>query len=413
MRIIDLEAFEVAIPFRAPILSSFGVSYPARIRTFVKVHTDVGLTGIGEAGPSAVHPYALGSQPRRFEETVLPAIRGEDPADRRWLARKLYHAPEAVAVEIACWDLVAQAAGQPLYRLLGGNGPREAVPLAAYAFFRLPDSDGKGAVTLHTMAEHTRRLVAQHGFEVVKVKLGAHPPAAELGAVRAVRDALGPRVGLRVDPNGSWSLPTAIRALAVLKDLDLEYLEEPTRVLGKGDATVNTASLRRLRGSSTVPIAADHCYRADLLAQILRDDAADVVLADLFGCGGIDSTLHFARTAATFGLGVALHSGTELGVGQLAKLHLQAALAEEARFASDAIYPEYADDVLEGGMLTIQGGAMRLPQGPGLGRRLDDAKLARWELTVARKAELDAYWAELKADIGVDYPTADLLARHY
>lgn len=64
-------------------------------------------------------------------------------------------------------------------------------------------------------------------------------------------------------------------------------------------------------------------------------------------------------------------------------------------------------------MLAIHDGAMRLPQGPGLGRRLDDAKLARWELTDARKVELDAYWADLKADIGVDYPTADLLARHY
>src|SRR5690606_6446779 len=105
-----------------------------------------------------------------------------------------------------------------------------------------------------------------------------------------------------------------------LGDLDLEYLEEPTRVLGTGDATVDTATLRRLREASAFPIAADHCYRADLLAQIVRDEAADVVLADVYGCGGIAATMHYCRTAGSFGLGVSLHSGTEMGVGQVAKV---------------------------------------------------------------------------------------------
>ncbi len=413
MKIVDLEAFEVAIPFAAPILSSFGVSYPARIRTFIKVHTDVGITGIGEAGPSAVHPYALGSQPKRFRDTVLPAIRGESAADRQWLARKLFHASEATAVEIACWDIVGKALGLPLYRLLGGHGVATEVPLSGYCFFRLPNQAGEGAVALDTMVEHCLEQRRRYGFEVIKVKLGAHRPTAELPVVRDVREALGPEVGLRVDPNGSWGLPTAVRALATLQDLDIEYLEEPTRVLGKGDHTVDTGALRRLRATSTVPIAADHCYRADLLAQIIRDEAADVVLADLFGCGGIAHTLHFARTAATFGLGVALHSGTELGVGQVAKMHVQAALPEEVRFASDAIYPEYVDDVLEGGKLAIVDGKMRMPQAPGLGVALSDEKLERWELTADRKRDIDSYWDDLKGQIGVTYPHADLLVRHY
>jgi glucarate dehydratase len=413
MKIVGLDAFEVAIPFSAPILSSFGVSYPARIRTFIRVHTDAGLTGIGEAGPSAVHPYPRGSQLRRFQESVQAAVVGENPADHRWIARKLYHASEATAVELACWDIIGKSAGLPLYRLLGGQGEVASVALSGYCFFRLPDREGAGAVTLDTMVEHCRSLRESFGFEVLKVKLGAHQPGEELDTLRKVREALGPEVGLRVDPNGSWSLPTAVRALARLRDLDLEYLEEPTRVLGKGDHTVDTGSLRRLRGASTVPIAADHCYRADLLAQIIRDEAADVVLADLFGCGGISDTLHYCRTAATFGLGVALHSGTELGVGQVAKMHVQAALPQEVRFASDAIYPEYVDDVLEGGKLAIEGGRMRMPDAPGLGVELSDDKLAQWELTDERKRELDAYWVDLKKQLGVTYPHADLLMRHY
>jgi glucarate dehydratase len=413
MRIVDIEAFEVAVPFRSPILSSFGVSYPARVRTFVRVHTDVGLVGLGEAGPSATHPFALGAMPRRFETTVKAAVVGESPADHRWLARKLFHGPEATAIEIACWDLLAQAAGVPLYRLLGGHGEVASVPVAGYAFFRLANRDGDGAVDLDGMVEHCRQLHQDRGFDVVKVKLGAHPPEDELDVVERVRATLGPRVGLRVDPNGSWSLPTALRALRRLEPLDLEYVEEPVRALGTGDATVATDSLRRLRAATTTPIAADHCYRPDLLALVLRAEAADVVLADLFGAGGMAEARHYCRLAASFGLGVALHSGTELGVGQLAKAHLQASLPDEVRFAGDAIYPEYVDDVLVGGPLAIEGGALRMPQSPGLGATLDEQRLERWTLTPERKADLDAYWADLKASIGVGFPSADHLVRHY
>lgn len=413
MRIVDVEAFEVAIPFRAPILSSFGVSYPARVRTFVRVHTDVGLVGLGEFGPSATHPFTLGALPRQVETVVKGAVVGESPADHRWLARKLFHGPAATAIEIACWDLLAQAAGVPLYRLLGGHGEVASVPVAAYAFFRLSNRDGEGRVDLDGMVEHCRRLHEDEGFSVLKIKLGAHAPADELEVVERVRAALGPRVGLRVDPNGSWSLATALRALRRLEPLDLEYVEEPIRALGTGDATVSTDGLRRLRAATTTPIAADHCYRPDLLALVIRAEAADLVLADLFGAGGIAEARHFARMAASFGLGVALHSGTELGVGQMAKAHLQASLPDEVRFAGDAIYPEYVDDVLTGGPLRIAGGALALPTAPGLGLTLDAERLARWALTPERKADLDAYWAELKASIGVGYPSADLLVRHF
>ncbi len=185
--------------------------------------------------------------------------------------------------------------------------------------------------------------------------------------VERVRATLGPRVGLRVDPNGSWSLSTALRALRRLEPLDLEYVEEPVRAQGTGDATVSTDSLRRLRAATTTPIAADHCYRPDLLALVIRAEAADVALADLFGAGGLTEARHYARMAASFGLGVALHSGTELGVGQMAKAHLQASLPDEVRFAGDAIYPEYVDDVLVGGALAIERGRAEAAADAGAG----------------------------------------------
>ena len=108
-----------------------------------------------------------------------------------------------------------------------------------------------------------------------------------------------------------------------------------------------------------------------------------------------------------------MHSGTELGVGQAAKVHIAAALSEEMQYAGDAIYPEYVDDVLLGGKLVIQDGAMAVPQDPGLGVQLDPTRLQKWELTAERHRELDTFWEQTKRSIGVDYPNADLLMRHY
>ncbi len=413
MRITDLEAYTVALPFRAPIMSAFGISYPARVRTFIRLHTDVGLVGHGETGINPLHYFDRDVQRRRFETTIRPTVIGESPYDHAWICRKLFYAAEANAIEIACWDLMAQAAEVPLYQLLGGGGKCERVPVAGYCFFRAAAQDGSGAVTLDNFAQHCQHMQQAHGFNVLKLKLGAHHPHAEIPVIKQVRDVVGDQIELRIDPNGCWSLGTALRTIGRLEAVNLEYIEEPVRSQGPADGTTATQNLRRLRSSSRTPLAADHCYRMDLLTQIIRADAADIVLADLYGCGGVAATLQYCHTASAFGLGVALHSGAETCIGQVAKLHIHAALGHELQYAGDAIYPEYMDGVLVGGKLAIEDGYMAVPQEPGLGVRFDDDKLAKWALTETRHRELDAFWDERKAEFGVGYPGIDLLVRHY
>lgn len=413
MRITKLESFTVAIPFRAPILSAFGVSYPARIRTFIRIFTDEGYVGIGETGPGALNYVNRDALLLRFEKHIAPAIIGESPYDFNWIRRKLFHTVDAVAIEIACWDIIAQKSGVPLYRLLGGQGYVEDVPVAGYCFFRSAARDGTGEVTQTNFVEHCLDVQKSSNFDVLKIKLGANRPEVEVSLVADLRAALNEQVAIRIDPNGSWSLSTALRMLKRLEPLDLEYIEEPVRTQGPADGTTATTMLRRLRSISKTPIAADHSYRVDLLAQIVRDDAADLVLADIFGSGGIEATMAFCRVAGTFGLGVALHSGTELCVGQAVKTHIQAALPDIINFAGDAIYPEYVDGVLIGGKLRIKDGKMKVPQSPGLGIELDENKLAEWELTAAVHSELDAFWDEVKARTHVDFPGADMLMQHY
>ncbi|MEZ4559978.1 MAG: hypothetical protein R2854_26645 [Caldilineaceae bacterium] len=129
MRITDLEAYTVAVPFTAPIFSAYGVSYPARVRTFIRVHTDAGLTGVGEAGVSATHHVAHDAQVQRFRHEIGPRIEGADPFDYRALLLRLGHSPESIAVEywpagiswgrpqacrsIACWAATAPVTVSP------------------------------------------------------------------------------------------------------------------------------------------------------------------------------------------------------------------------------------------------------------------------------------------------------------
>lgn len=420
MKITGLETFSVGIPFVAPIFSAYGTSYPARLRTFIRVHTDAGLVGIGEAGVSPAHLVRHGEQSRVFEEIVKPAIIGQDPFDYLALMKKLRYVPESIAVEIACWDLMGKAAGVPVYRLLGGAGDRARVPMAAYFFFRGSGRHGEPPVDLDSCVDHVRWLIDTYGFRTVKMKLGVYEPLLEAEAVERVRAAIGPHVKLRIDPNGCWSLPTAKRMLKRLEGCDLEFVEEPIKYIParrsvstqEGVPSLDTAGLAALRRSSATPIAADGVYRIDMLWQVARDQAADVVLADIQGCWGIRGMHDFYTVAEVLNLAGAVHSGSETGVMQAAKLHVVAA-HPELTLAGDAIYHEYVDDVLAGGKLPYRDGEMPVPQGPGLGIDLDEARLARFELTEAKHKEYDALWAEVKRQYHIPPAGPDLLVRHF
>lgn len=419
MKIVNVEAWTVAVPFRNAIQSAYGVSYPARIRVIVRLTTDDGLTGVGETGPSAVHTVHRDDLAPRFLRDVAPVVLGRDPFHSADLQRDLGYVPDSVAVEMACLDIVGKATGRRVAELLTGVEPAERVPVAAYSFFRMADAAGQGAVTPDNLVEATAAQAAAGGFDTVKLKLGVYPPDVEVALTRQLREAL-PGHRIRVDPNGAWSIGTALNAMRILEDTNLEYVEDPIKDSPLGFAqqiitgrSVDVAGMSRLRAATRVPLCADNSYRLDLLRQVIRAEAADVVLADVFGCGGLRGTVRWYQTADLFHLGLGMHSGTELGIGQIAKVHAVAAMGGRVGHPMDAIYPEYVDDVLVGGTLSIEDGAMRVPTAPGLGVELDEARLARWELTAERHAELDGYWAALKASGGIGSAAASMLVRGY
>ncbi|MBV9448136.1 MAG: mandelate racemase [Streptosporangiaceae bacterium] len=369
MKIADIRATTVTVPLEAPLLHGNGAHWGRFVRTIVEVETDNGLVGLGEMGGGgqsaeqafrALRPYLAGHDPFQLEALRFKIA---NPTAALYGDRTQLHA----AIEFACLDLIGQHLGVPVYDLLGGK-LRDSVPFAAYLFFRYPASGVTEVRTPEQLVAHARALKAEHGFTVHKLKGGVFPPGYELDCYRALAAAL-PGDRLRYDPNAVLSLGDGIRFGQAIADLDNDYLEDPVFGL---------EGLRQVRDRISVPLATNTVVvNAEQLAANVLRRAADVILLDTTLWGGIRACLRAAVVCETFQLGMAVHSSGELGVQLATMLHLGAVLPGLS-YAADAHYHHLADDVITGGKLKYAGGRIDVPDGPGLGVRLDPGKVARY-----------------------------------
>ena len=341
------------------------------MRTIVEVEADNGLVGLGEMGGG-------GESAEAVFRALKPSLVGYDPAHLEQLrfrvanpTASLYNNRTQVlaALEFACLDLLGQAWGVPVHAILGGK-LRDRVPFASYCFFRYPNpATGEGEVrTIDQVVENARRLKQKCGFRTHKMKGGVFPPDYELEAYRALAQAF-PEDNVRFDPNAVWSTEQAIRFGQAIEDLRNDYLEDPVFGLN---------GMRRTRQMIRVPLATNTVVvNFEQLAANVLDTAVDVILLDTTFWGGIRACVKAAAVCETFQLGVAVHSSGELGIQLATMLHLGAVLPNLS-FAADAHYHHLTDDIIEGGLMRYEGGAIRVPEGPGLGVKLDLDKVKEY-----------------------------------
>jgi glucarate dehydratase len=371
MKIADLRATTVTVPLEAPLLHANGAHWGRFVRTIVELETDEGLIGLGEMGGGGesteaafegLKPYLLGHDPSQLEAMRFKIM---NPTASLYNNRTQLHA----ALEFACLDLVGQALGVPVHDLLGGR-LRDEVSFASYLFFRYADPEtGGGEVrTTVQLVEHARALKEGHGFAAHKLKGGVYQPDHELECYRALSEAF-PEDTLRYDPNAALSVEEGARFGRAIEDLNNDYYEDPTWGLN---------GMRRLRGMVNIPLSTNTVViDFEQLAANILDPAVDVILLDTTFWGGIRPCMKAAGVCETFQLGVAIHSSGELGIQLATMLHLGAAIPN-LTFSADAHYHHLRDDIIEGGKLEYQGGAIRVPRAPGLGVRLDRDRLERY-----------------------------------
>lgn len=369
MKITDLRATTVTVPLEAPLRHANGCHWGRFVRTIVEVETDEGLIGLGEMGGGgesaeaafrALKSYLVGHDPARLEELRFLI---SNPTASLYNNRTQILA----AIEFACLDILGQKWGVPVSEILGGR-LREQVPFASYLFFRYP-SNSKGEVrTIEQLVESAKSLKKRYGFTSHKLKGGVFPPEYELECYRALASALeGDR--FRFDPNGVWSTETAIWFGQQIEDMRNDYLEDP--VFGMN-------GMRRVREKVRMPLATNTVVvNFEQLAANVLNTAVDVVLLDTTFWGGIRACVKAAGVCETFQLGVAVHSSGELGIQLATMLHLGAVIPNLS-FAADAHYHHLTDDIIEGGKLKYDHGAIAVPTVPGLGVKLDRDKVAEY-----------------------------------
>jgi glucarate dehydratase len=371
MKISDIRATTVTVPLEAPLRHANGCHWGRFVRTIVEVETDNGIIGLGEMGGGgesaeatfrAMKSYLVGHDPARLEEMRFLIA---NPTASLYNNRTQVLA----ALEFACLDILGQAWGVPVCDILGGR-LRDRVPFAAYCFFRYPNpATGEGEVrTIDQLVNNARELKRRFGFTSHKLKAGVFPQDYELEAYKALAASL-PGDRFRFDPNGVWSTEQAIRFGQAIEGIRNDYLEDPVYGLH---------GMRRTREMIRVPLATNTVVvNFEQLAANILNTAVDVILLDTTFWGGIRPCVKAAAVCETFQIGVAVHSSGELGIQLATMLHLGAVIPNLS-FAADAHYHHLTDDIIEGGMMRYENGAIRVPTGPGLGVKLNREKLLQY-----------------------------------
>jgi glucarate dehydratase len=378
-RIASVDVTVVNIPYEAPTITSSLYARPGISRTLVRLRTDDGLEGLGEG----MGGDDLAAQVRAAAADAV----GEDPFRIEHLLRRLIgecgHRPHAVsALEFALWDAMGQACGRPLYDLLGGR-VRERVPICGVLLFRDRGPTGRGGEsTPEGIAGQAAEIVQRFGFPALKWKAGVQGLDTDLEVMRRVREAVGPSVKLRIDPNSVWTVDEAVAVIHEMAPLDLEWIEDPCKTLEE---------LAAARARVETAFASDGVARTPAdLPGVAAARAVDVAKADTAAQGGLLGFKRYATVGEACGLGVGMHSSAELGVATAARLHLLAATPNQV-YAVDHTCWYHADDVIDGGMASLFGtqrdGCMAPPDAPGLGVRLAEDKVAQYAALHARDGD--------------------------
>ena len=378
-RIRAIRATQVNIPLVAPYRWSVG-SFVGLSKTIVEVETTSGVIGLGEA-PSwtsapvvtdLVAPKLIGADPVDLadcERRALPPIRVMRNAEDDSVLRAFG------AVEMALWDVAGQLAGRSVASLLGG-AVRSRVSFTEYFAFRHARDGQGGEETPAAVAAYCGRMAEQHGSQAFEGKLGVTDLATELRLAREVRSAIGEDAVLRFDANMAWNVSTARAALHGLERYNVRNLEDPVRTFEE---------MARLRGETSISFSThDPALRA-----AVRLGTPDAFVINLAVLGGIRRSLAFIHACEEMGVEIWFYS-PDTGVANAAYLQVAAATPWISN-PSQTLLRWHTDDVIEGGPFVPVANEIAVPDGPGLGVRLDRAALQRCHRRFVDDGPYDEY----------------------
>jgi L-alanine-DL-glutamate epimerase-like enolase superfamily enzyme len=389
MRVSGVDVHVVSVPYTFPEVWRFGMAW-GLTNAIVEVHTDEGITGIGEVPGSP-----LISLVRDALEASVPWIVGEDPfrvkeflsraADRGWHHYPYLGNGATAAIEIALWDICGKALGCPVHQFFGGL-QTERVP-----FYWFVGAEDRKVETVSRQAAEG----AERGFKTVYIKIGFELEN-DLRLARALRDAVGDDVAVRVDANEGWSVFEAVDALRRFEDVGVEFVEQPIDMH-------NIAGLADLRSKSRVRIGANQsAWLPWQVPEVIAQRAADVIVTDPHQLGGLVPFHTAAMMCEAAGIPICKHAFADLGITTIATSHVLATLPSpqlgHQQFLTFLVHDLLATKV------EFVDGAIPVPTGPGLGIELDRDALEFYKGIYERYGEFEGYTVTPESPLPPDLP---------
>jgi galactonate dehydratase len=342
---------------------------------FVQIHTDEGITGVGEALSGEGLTAALEATAEAHKHYLID----EDPLNRKAISRRLRRDPfawragklinaVANAFDIALLDIAGKHYGEPVWKLLGGK-IRDEIPVYANGWHI-------GERTPENYAHHAEKAVKEQEYPALKCDPFAHyeyslsndqiEEVAEL--LEAVRDAVGPDVGIALDCHGRFSRRGAIEVANAFEEYDIMFLEEPVEL---EDRQVMAEITRQVN----MPVATgERIYNNETMADLIRTQACDIVQPDVTNYGSIQALQHAAEMAKARYMTFAPHN-PNAGVSTAAALHLCAGIENLEVLEHMSRDVPWGDEIVRHD-LEVEDGTLEVPDEPGLGVEFD-AEAAR------------------------------------
>jgi len=378
MKIKSVETFILRTKVEKPFTSARGWWYKTKNAMLVKVTTDEGIEGWGEAyGPAEMTKTAV-------DTLLAPLVVGSDPFETDVLWEKMYqrvidYDPQGFgvaaisAIDIALWDIMGKALNRPVYELLGGAHRKTFRAYATGLYFSSEEGDFIGPALEEALSYQ------EQGFTGVKMKI-ALPPKQEIERVGRIREALDSSVELMVDANHGYNLSNALLLGREFEKMGLAWFEEPV-------SPHDLNAYADLRAKLSIPLAGgENAFTRYAFKEIIEKRAMDIIQPDVCCAGGLTESRKIAYLAEACGISVIPHVWGS-AVGLHAALHLMAALPPmPATWKPVPMWMEYEQtenpfrDHLVEQPITHEKGYVTVPDRPGLGFDINPSVIERYRV---------------------------------
>lgn len=383
MKITKIETIPIRLPTRR-VHQWASLTTPIGVYVIIKLHTDQGLVGLGEAPVlkdwGGDHGKYFGETPQTtvhiINDILAPVLKDQDPRRFETVHALMDKAVKGypyckAAIDAALYDVAGKAMNLPAYQLLGGLF-RERIPIV----------HSLGLMEIEKAVDEARQATSE-GVKTIKLKGGVEP-RRDIDLVEQIRSAVGPDIKICVDANQGYVSPKlAVQVTKAMAEYDLLYIEQPVEGIDRMAEVT--------RRVDTFVMADESAWSAHDVLEIALKNAADVISIYTTKPGGLFKAKQVAAVAQAAGLACNVNGSVETGVGNAANIHLAASTGvvtygcvvpvstpkEKARGGIAGIY--YSDDIINEAFEYSEGDVI-VSSKPGLGVELDEDKLKHYRL---------------------------------